>query len=61
MIPWLDLIRSKKIIGNDGLAAIGDLGFSTLSEVLNNFERIENKEIGDDSIEIFRFILSYFP
>ena len=61
LVDELVWIRSKKIIGNDGLPAIGDLGFSALSEVLNNFERIENKEMGDDSTEIFRFILGYFP
>ena len=50
-IVW---IRSKKIIGNDGIAAIGEMGFSKISETLNNFNRVEAKECGDDLIEIFR-------
>ena len=54
LVDELVWIRSKKIIGNDGLPAIGDLGFSALLEVLNNFERVENKEMDDDSVEIFR-------
>jgi diaminohydroxyphosphoribosylaminopyrimidine deaminase/5-amino-6-(5-phosphoribosylamino)uracil reductase len=54
LVDELVWIRSKKIIGNDGLPAIGDLGFLALSEALNNFKRVENKEMDDDLIEIFR-------
>jgi diaminohydroxyphosphoribosylaminopyrimidine deaminase/5-amino-6-(5-phosphoribosylamino)uracil reductase len=46
-------IRSKKIIGDDGIAAIGDMGFTKISEVMDGFVRQETKELGDDLAEIF--------
>ncbi len=50
-IVW---IRNKKIIGNDGIAAIGNLEFSKLDEVLNNFTKVEVRELEEDTIEIYR-------
>jgi diaminohydroxyphosphoribosylaminopyrimidine deaminase/5-amino-6-(5-phosphoribosylamino)uracil reductase len=53
LVDELVWIRSKKIIGNDGIAAIGELNFSKISEVLNCFARKEIKELGEDLAEIF--------
>lgn len=50
-IVW---IRNKKIIGNDGIAAIGDMGFSKISDVLDGFEKMESKEMDGDAVEIYR-------
>ena len=49
-IVW---IRNKKIIGNDGIAAIGDMNFSKISEVMNNFTRRDLIELEDDLAEIY--------
>ena len=49
-IVW---IRNKKIIGDDGIAAIGDLGFSSMGKVLDEFRRIEIREFEDDVVEIY--------
>lgn len=48
-IVW---IRSKKIIGNDGISAVGAMDFGAIDEVLNNFQRLEIKELEGDVIEI---------
>lgn len=53
LVDELVWIRSPKIIGNDGIAAIGELGFATINSVLNNFERIQIKELGKDLAEVF--------
>lgn len=50
-IVW---IRSSKIIGNDGISAIGDLNFSEISQALHSFKRTEIRESADDLIEIYR-------
>jgi diaminohydroxyphosphoribosylaminopyrimidine deaminase / 5-amino-6-(5-phosphoribosylamino)uracil reductase len=50
-IVW---IRNKKIIGNDGIAAISNLGFGKIDEVLDNFTKIEVRELEEDTIEIYR-------
>jgi diaminohydroxyphosphoribosylaminopyrimidine deaminase/5-amino-6-(5-phosphoribosylamino)uracil reductase len=57
LIDELIWIRSAKIIGNDAIAAIGNMNFSDISQVLNNFKRQELKEIGNDLVEIFSKIL----
>ena len=54
LVDELVWIRSSKIIGNDGIAAIGDLNFSKISEVMEGFVRVETRILEDDSIEIFR-------
>lgn len=54
LVDELIWIRNKKIIGNDGIAAIGDMNFTKISEVLNNFTRQEVRESDEDVIEIFR-------
>lgn len=54
LVDELVWIRSSKIIGNDGIAAIGELNFTKISEVLNRFTKAETRNLEDDSIEIFR-------
>lgn len=54
LIDELIWIRNKKIIGNDGIAAIGDLNISTITQALNNFKRISFNTIEDDIVEILK-------
>lgn len=53
LVDELVWIRSSKIIGNDGIAAIGDLNFLEISKVLSGFTKKEVKYFGDDVAEIF--------
>ena len=53
LIDELILIRSSKIIGNDGIPAFGDLGFEKISQAIDNFVRAEIKEFDKDLIEIY--------
>jgi diaminohydroxyphosphoribosylaminopyrimidine deaminase/5-amino-6-(5-phosphoribosylamino)uracil reductase len=53
LVDELIWIRNKKIIGNDGISAISDLGFEKISDALNNFLKQEIRELEDDVIEIF--------
>lgn len=54
LVDELVWIRNKKIIGNDGISAIGEMNFSKISEVLNSFSRQEIKETDEDLIEIYK-------
>jgi diaminohydroxyphosphoribosylaminopyrimidine deaminase/5-amino-6-(5-phosphoribosylamino)uracil reductase len=54
LVDELVWIRNRKIIGNDGIAAIGDLNFSKISDVVENFKRTSIRELEDDLIEIYR-------
>ncbi len=54
LVDELIWIRSSKIIGNDGIAAIGDLGFINLNEVFDKFFKAESRIFGDDSIDFFQ-------
>lgn len=54
LVDELVWIRNKKIIGDDGISAIGAMNFSKISDVLNNFSRQEIKELSDDVIEIYK-------
>lgn len=54
LVDELVWIRNKKIIGNDGISAIGELGFTKISEALSNFSRHQLIEMEDDLIEIYR-------
>ncbi len=54
LVDELVWIRNKKIIGNDGIAAIGEMGFSSINEVLNKFAKVEIRELEEDVIEIYR-------
>jgi diaminohydroxyphosphoribosylaminopyrimidine deaminase/5-amino-6-(5-phosphoribosylamino)uracil reductase len=51
-------IRSKMIIGNDGIAAIGALDISGLAQAFNNLEISEVREFEGDVIEIFKRLLT---
>ncbi len=50
LVDELVWIRSGKIIGEDGIDAIGELG---LTEVPANFKLVEKLQFGDDVSEIF--------
>lgn len=54
LIDELVWIRNKKIIGNDGIAAIDAMNFSAVDKVLNNFSRVDLIELEEDVIEIYR-------
>lgn len=54
LVDELVWIRSKKIIGEDGISAIGKMGFSKIAEIFNNLKRVETKELAEDLIEIYR-------
>lgn len=54
LVDELVWIRSSKIIGNDGISAIGNLNFGLISESLDNFKRTQVKELEEDLAEIFR-------
>ncbi len=53
LVDELVWMRSKKIIGDDGISAIGAMNFSKISDALNGFSKKEIREIGDDLIEIY--------
>ncbi len=54
LVDELVLIRSNKIIGNDGIAAIGGLNVASLNEAIANFNRVEIKEFNQDIVEIYK-------
>ncbi len=53
LVDELVWIRSKKIIGNDGIAAVGAMGLERIDEALNPFQRSEIRELEEDVIEIY--------
>jgi len=48
LVDELVWIQNKKIIGEDGISAVGTLGFLTINDALQNFTRQELQELGDD-------------
>lgn len=55
LVDELVWIQSKKIIGEDGISAVGLLGFSTLDEALQSFDRKELRELSDDDfVSVYR-------
>lgn len=56
LVDELVWIRNKKIIGNDGISAIGEMGFLKIDEVLNSFAKQEIRELEEDVIEIYRLL-----
>lgn len=46
-------IQNKKIIGDDGISAIGALGFRKISEVLDGFKRVDLLEFEDDVVGVY--------
>ena len=53
LVDELIWIRNKKIIGNDGIPAIGEMGFDSIASVLNNFKKQHVQELDEDSIEVY--------
>ena len=49
-------IRNKKIIGNDGLAAVDNLNINYISELKDNFKKVSIRNFESDTIEIFHQI-----
>jgi diaminohydroxyphosphoribosylaminopyrimidine deaminase/5-amino-6-(5-phosphoribosylamino)uracil reductase len=58
LVDELVWIRNKKIIGEDGIAAIGAMGFLTVDAALNGFVKQEIRELEEDVIEIYELINS---
>lgn len=56
LIDRLVWVRSSKIIGNDGIAAIGDLGVRNIAEALGGLVRSEIKEFDGDLVEVFGLV-----
>ena len=54
LLDELIWIKSPIIIGNDGIPAINALGAKNLSDALHNFQPIENFNIDQDHITIFK-------
>lgn len=58
LVDELVLIRSNKIIGSDGISAIGELNVEAIEQALSNFKRSEVREIGEEVVEIYRGFVS---
>jgi diaminohydroxyphosphoribosylaminopyrimidine deaminase/5-amino-6-(5-phosphoribosylamino)uracil reductase len=56
LVDELIWIRSSKIIGNEGISAIGTMNFSQIAECLEGFRRSEFLAKEEDLIEIYRKI-----
>jgi diaminohydroxyphosphoribosylaminopyrimidine deaminase/5-amino-6-(5-phosphoribosylamino)uracil reductase len=54
LVDELVWIRNKKIIGADGISAIGDLVLSDVNLAINNFVKSETINYPDDTIEIYK-------
>lgn len=53
LVDELIWMRSSKIIGNDGISAIKNLGINSIDEALNNFTKIRTQNFDDDIAEFF--------
>ena len=55
LVDELVWIQNRKIIGEDGISAVGALGFLTVDDALQNFVRQELRELSaDDFVSIYR-------
>ncbi len=54
LVDELIWIRSRMIIGNDGIAAIGALDISSINQAVRNLEVSEVREFEGDVIEVFK-------
>lgn len=54
LVDELVWIRSSKIIGAEGISAIGEMGFEKISEILTTFKKQDSRDLDGDSVEIFR-------
>ena len=52
-VDQICLMQAGKVIGGDGLTAIGDIGLSTLGDA-SNFDLVQNWELGGDLISHWR-------
>ncbi len=53
LVDEIIMIQAPKIIGNDGVAAIGDMGFSSL-EKITRFKIVSTQLIGEDTVKIMK-------
>lgn len=55
LVDELVWIQNRKIIGEDGISAIGALGFLTVDDALQNLARQELRELGaEDFVSVYR-------
>jgi diaminohydroxyphosphoribosylaminopyrimidine deaminase/5-amino-6-(5-phosphoribosylamino)uracil reductase len=54
LVDELIWIKNKKIIGADGISAIGDLGLADVNLAINNFTNSETINYPEDTIEIYK-------
>ncbi len=54
LVDELVWIKNKKIVGNDGIAAIGDFDITAISKALTHFKQAEVRELEEDVITIYR-------
>lgn len=54
LVDELVWMQNKKIIGNDGIAAIGNLGIETIAQSLKHFENSSIRDVEDDLILTYR-------
>jgi diaminohydroxyphosphoribosylaminopyrimidine deaminase/5-amino-6-(5-phosphoribosylamino)uracil reductase len=54
LVDELVWIRNKRIIGADGISAIGDLGLTDVNLAINNFTKSEIINYPEDTIEIYK-------
>jgi len=54
LVDELIWIRSNKIIGNDGIPAIGNLGIESINNTINQLKLVKISQLADDIIEIYR-------
>jgi len=53
LVDELVWIRSSKIIGNDGIAAISNLNCEKISQAISQFSKKESRNFDDDIVETF--------
>lgn len=54
LVDELVWMQNKRIVGNDGIAAVGDLGFSVINEALSHFTSSEIRNFEDDVVINYR-------
>lgn len=54
-VDEIQIFRSNKIIGEDGISAFGEFGFESIDEVFSGFDLVSCDEIGNgDSLCVYR-------
>lgn len=54
LVDELVWIQNKKIIGSDGISAIGDLGFTSIDQALTGFTQVNVRSLEEDIITTYR-------